>query len=126
MNDTPHFAVGDVSSTSDQQPPADVASPEAITARADARLLKRVRYLQAELDGKIALIAQLSSDAAAQHQAIADANARIKTLQGERDAALAEAQYEQKMFAQTITALQSAKSGEFSHIVDALQRARVQ
>jgi hypothetical protein len=95
MSDTP--PVGDVPSTSGEH--TDVASPAAIQLRADARLAKRVRYLQNELDGKNALIAQLN-------------------------AAKADADGHQKNFDRLVVALRAAKSGEFQHVVGALQRAR--
>jgi chromosome segregation ATPase len=126
MSDTPHFTVGDVPSTSDQQPPADVASGEAIRVRADAWLAKRVKYLQAELDWKSTLVAKLSSDLATAQRQIADANERVKMLEAERDDARADADHHARSFDRLLSAMQSMRSGEFAHVTDALQRVRMQ
>jgi hypothetical protein len=110
----------------DLQLPADVTAPESIQLRADARLTKKIRFLQNELNGKSALVATLSNDlATAQHRATENL-ARIKQLEADVAAAKADADVHQKNFDRLVVALRAAKSGEFAHVVAALQRARVQ
>jgi hypothetical protein len=106
-------------------PTSDAASGEAIQLRADARLSKRVKYLQNELNGKIALIAKLSEDlATAQRQAaaeIAQLNTRIKTLATERDSARADRDHQARNFNGMLNAMRSMRGGDYDHVVPALR-----
>ena len=115
----------------------DAASPEAIQARADVRLTKRIKYLENELKGKCALIAKLGDDAAsAQRQAadeiahlrtaVVDANTRIKQLETEVADARGDAEFAERQFRELINALRVAKSGTYDHLANALRAQRPQ
>jgi hypothetical protein len=102
--------------------PADATSPQAIAARSDARLAKRIAYLENELKGKIAIIQTLSDELAAERRKALGASAVLQTALAERDAAQAAASFHEANAAQVASALSEQGQRRFGHIASALQK----